>query len=92
MYPHCAFVKDVQVTLTIGKDKTNLFIIGLDANNIVWTGHVNAMICSMGLCFDVHCGQHHHLPTASACNKNNQDIPVQNSTDSKRRMDSFDST
>jgi hypothetical protein len=54
---------------------SNLIIIGLDANDNVRTGPVNAMLKSRGL-VEVHSAQHSHLPSRATCNKNTQDIPV----------------
>jgi hypothetical protein len=53
----------------------NLLIIGMDANDNVRTGDVNAMLRSRGL-IEVHLAQHPHLPMVSTCNKNTRDIPV----------------
>jgi hypothetical protein len=53
----------------------NLIIIGLDANDNVRTGPVNAMLRSKGL-VQVHSAQHPQLPPRATCNKNAQDIPV----------------
>ena len=53
----------------------NLILIGLDANDNVRTGDVNAMLRSNGLS-EVHAAKHPHLPTVATCNKNTQDIPV----------------
>jgi hypothetical protein len=68
-------VKDLQEVLTKWKAKGDLFIIGMDANDNVRTGDVNAMLRSLGL-VDVHCDKHPHLPTVSTCNKNTKGIPV----------------
>jgi hypothetical protein len=68
-------VKDLQAALTTWKEEGDLFIIGMDANDNVRTGDVNAMLRSMGL-VDVHCEKHPHLPTVSTCNKNTKGIPV----------------
>jgi hypothetical protein len=53
----------------------NLIIIGMDANDNVRTGTINAMLRSQGL-LDVHATRHPHLPTVATCNKNTQGIPV----------------
>jgi hypothetical protein len=53
----------------------NLIIIGLDANDNVRKGPVNAMLKSRGL-VEVHSAQHSHLPPRATCNQNTQDIPV----------------
>ena len=50
-------------------------IIGLDANNNVRTGEVNAMMRSKGL-IEIHASQHPDLPPESTCDKNSQDIPI----------------
>jgi hypothetical protein len=47
----------------------NLIIIGLDANDNVRTGPVNAMLRSRGL-VEVHSAQHPHLAPRATCNKN----------------------
>jgi hypothetical protein len=73
--PRRAFIKDLQADLEKWKDEGDLFIIGLDANDNVRTGDVNAMLRSLGL-VDVHHQKHPHLPTTATCNKNNRDIPV----------------
>jgi hypothetical protein len=57
--------------MTVG----NLIIIGLDVNDNVRTGAVNAMLRSRGL-LDVHSAQHPHLTPRVTCNKNTQDIPI----------------
>jgi hypothetical protein len=53
----------------------NLIVIGLDANDNVRTGDVNAMLRSLGL-KEVHSLKHPHLSAEATCNKNMQDIPV----------------
>jgi hypothetical protein len=53
----------------------NLIIIGLDANDNVRTGEVNAMLRNRGL-QDIHATQHPQLATEATCNKNTQAIPV----------------
>ena len=73
--PRRAFVKDLQAALETWQAEGNLFIIGLDANDNVRTGDVNAMLRSMGL-IDVHCDKHPHLTTTATCNKNQRGIPV----------------
>jgi hypothetical protein len=73
--PRRAFVKDLQTSMTTWQNEGNLFIIGLDANDNIRTGDVNAMLRNMGL-IDVHRDKHPHLPTTATCNKNTQGIPV----------------
>ena len=53
----------------------NLIIIGMDANDNVRNGDVKEMLRSRGL-VDTHASQHPHLPTASTCNTNTRNIPV----------------
>jgi hypothetical protein len=52
-----------------------MIILGLDANDNVRTGDVNAMLRMRGL-VDVHAATHPHLATESTCDKNTQEIPV----------------
>ena len=73
--PRRAFISDLKDALETWADEGNLFIIGLDANDNVRTGDVNAMLRSMGL-VDVHHFRHPHLPPTSTCNKNTQSVPV----------------
>jgi hypothetical protein len=73
--PRRAFVKDLEVQLDSWITEGNLLLIGIDANDNIRTGDVNAMIRSRGLT-DVHAAQHPHLPTECTCNKNTQGIPV----------------
>ena len=73
--PRRAFVEDLRDSITKWTEEGNLFIIGLDANNNVRTGDVNAMLRSLGL-VDTHHDRHPHLTAASTCNKNTQSIPV----------------
>ena len=67
--PQRAFVKDLEAQLDLWMREGNLIIIGLDANDNVQTGPVNAMLRSQGL-VEVHSNQHPHLPTRATCNKN----------------------
>jgi hypothetical protein len=73
--PRRAFIKDLETQLTKWLAEGNLIIIGLDANDNVRTGEVNAMLRNQGI-LDVHATQHPHLATESTCNKNSQSIPV----------------
>ena len=73
--PRRAFIKDLETQLDIWIEEGDLLVIGLDANDNVRTGAVNAMLQSKGLT-EVHSKRHPHLPSASTCNKNNKDIPV----------------
>ena len=73
--PRRAFVKDLHTALLAWSNEGNLFLIGLDANDNIRTGDVNAMLRTLGL-VDVHHTQHPHLPPAATCNKNQQSIPV----------------
>jgi hypothetical protein len=73
--PRRAFIKDLETKLELWMTEGNLIVIGIDANDNVQTGDVNTMMCSKGL-IEVHLKRHPQLPTASTCNKNNQDIPV----------------
>jgi hypothetical protein len=73
--PRRAFIKDLEEQLDKWMAAGNLIIIGLDANDNVRTGDVNAMLCSKGL-VDVHAHKHPHLPAVSTCNKNHRNIPV----------------
>ncbi len=73
--PRRAFIKDLQVALENWKEEGDLFLIGMDANDNVRTGDVNAMLRNLGL-VDVHHAKHPHLPTTATCNKNNKEIPV----------------
>ena len=73
--PRRAFIIDLKNALTTWAEEGNLFIIGLDANDNVRTGDVNAMLRSIGL-VDIHHSQHPHLATVATCNKNTQSIPV----------------
>jgi hypothetical protein len=73
--PRRAFVKDLQSAIESWQSEDNLFIVGLDANDNVRTGDVNAMLRGLGL-VDVHQSRHLHLPTTATCNKNTQEIPV----------------
>jgi hypothetical protein len=73
--PRRAFVKDLEEQLDSWITQGNLILLGLDANDNIRTGSVNAMIRSRGLT-DVHAAQHPHLPTEATCNKNTQGIPV----------------
>ena len=73
--PRRAFSADLKDALETWKNEGNLVIIGMDANDNVRTGDVNAMLRSLGL-VNTHHSQHPHLPAASTCNKNNQSIPV----------------
>ena len=73
--PRRAFVSDLKKELEKWSNEGNLFIIGIDANDNVRTGDVNAMLRSIGL-VDVHHSQHPHLQPASTCNKNTQSVPV----------------
>jgi hypothetical protein len=73
--PRRAFIKDLEAQLDVWMTAGNLIIIGLDANDNVRTGPVNAMLRNRGL-VEVHSAQHPHLPPRATCNKNTQDIPV----------------
>ena len=73
--PQRAFIKDLEAQLETWMTAGNLIIIGMDANDKVRTGAVNAMLWSQGL-LDVHAARHPHLPTVATCNKNTQGIPV----------------
>ena len=73
--PRRAFVKDLQAALKIWSTEGNLLIVGMDANDNVRTGDVNAMLRQSGL-VDVHHSKHPYLSTVSTCNKNTQNIPV----------------
>jgi hypothetical protein len=73
--PRRAFIKDLEALIETWTTEGNLLIIGLDANDNVRTGAVNAMLRSKGL-LDAHAAQHPHHPTEATCNKNKQDIPV----------------
>jgi hypothetical protein len=64
-----AFAKDLEAQLDIWMTASNLIIIGLDANDNVRTGPVNAMLRSTGL-VEVHSTQHPHLPPRATDNKN----------------------
>jgi hypothetical protein len=58
--PPRAFIKDLEAQLDLWMTAGNLIIIGLDANDNVRTGPVNAMLQSRGL-VEVHSAQHPHL-------------------------------
>jgi hypothetical protein len=73
--PRRAFVQDLKKDLEAWQTEGNLIIIGLDANDNIRTGDVNAMLRSKGL-LDVHAVRHPHLPPTATCNKNTQEIPV----------------
>ena len=73
--PRRAFVKDLYKELLAWSAEGNLFLIGLDANDNIRTGDVNAMLRSLGI-VDVHHKQHPHLLPTATCNKNTQPIPV----------------
>jgi hypothetical protein len=73
--PRRAFVKDLEQQLDSWIIEGNLILIGLDANDNIRTGDVNAMIRSKGLT-DVHAAKHPSLPTEATCNKNTNGIPV----------------
>jgi hypothetical protein len=73
--PRRAFIKDLSNQLELWMDEGDMIILGLDANDNVRTGDVNAMLQIKGL-VDVHAATHPHLATESTCNKNTQEIPV----------------
>jgi hypothetical protein len=73
--PRRAFIQDLKTQIDLWIIEGNLLIIGLDANDNVRTGDVNAMLRSRGL-LDVHAARHPHLPTEATCNKNTRRIPV----------------
>ena len=73
--PRRALIKDLSTNIDSWIEEGNLLLIGLDANDNVRTGDVNAMLRSKGM-RDVHASQHPHLPTEATCNKNQQGIPV----------------
>jgi hypothetical protein len=74
--PRRAFIKDLEAQLDLWMTAGNIIIIGLDANNNVRTGPVNAMLRSRGL-VEVHSAKHpQHLPPRATCNKNAQAIPL----------------
>jgi hypothetical protein len=73
--PRRAFTKDLEAKIDQWLIAGNLLIIGLDANDNVRTGEVNAMLRSKGL-KEIHSAQHPDLPPAATCNKNSRDIPV----------------
>ena len=73
--PRRAYIKDLETELDRWIEEGNLIVIGIDANDNIRTGDVNAMICNKGL-VEVHSTQHPTLPTESTCNKNTQEIPV----------------
>jgi hypothetical protein len=62
------------VALEQWKEEGDLFLIGMDANDNVRTGDVNAMLWNLGL-VDVHHAKHPHLPTTAICNKNTKGFP-----------------
>jgi hypothetical protein len=73
--PRRAFTKDLEALLEKWMTDGNLIILGLDANDNVRTGEVNAMLKNRGL-QDAHYTQHPQLSTEATCNKNTQGIPV----------------
>jgi hypothetical protein len=73
--PRRAFIKDLSKQLELWMDEGEMIILGLDANDNVRTGDVNAMLRIKGL-VDVHAAKHPHLATESTCDKNTQEIPV----------------
>jgi hypothetical protein len=73
--PRRAFIKDLETQLETWMSEGNLIILGLDANDNVRTGEVNAMLHNKGL-EDVHAKWHPNLPTEATCNKNTQEVPV----------------
>jgi hypothetical protein len=73
--PQRAYIKDLETELDRWIEEGNLIVIGIDANDNIRTGDVNAMICNKGL-VEVHSTQHPTLPTESTCNKNTQEILV----------------
>jgi hypothetical protein len=73
--PRRAFTKDLETKIEQWMIEGNLLIIGLDANDNVRTGEVNAMLRNKGL-IEVHAAAHPHLPPTATCNKNTQEIPV----------------
>jgi hypothetical protein len=68
-------VKDLQKALIAWSNEGNLLLVGLDVNENVRSGDVNAMLRSLGL-VDVHHTKHPHLPPNSTCDKNHQSVPV----------------
>ena len=73
--PRRAFIQDLATDLDLWMNAGNLIIIGMDANDNVRNGDVKEMLQSRGL-VDAHAAQHPHLLTASTCNKNTRNIPV----------------
>ena len=73
--PRRAFIKDLEKKLDTWIMEGNQILIGIDANDNIRTGDVNAMLYSKRL-HDVHAKQHPHLPTEETCNKNTQGIPL----------------
>ena len=73
--PRRAFIQDLAQKLDAWTTAGNLIIIGMDANDNVRNGDVKEMLRSRGI-VDVHAAQHPNLPTASTCNKNTRNIPV----------------
>ncbi len=73
--PRKAFTQDLATDLDAWTSAGNLIIIGMDANDNVRNGEVNTMLRNRGF-VEVHAARHPQLPTASTCNKNTRNIPV----------------
>jgi hypothetical protein len=72
--PRRAFIKDLEAKLEQWITEGNLIVIGIDTNDNVRTGDVNAMMRNKGL-IEVHSQRHPQLPRASTCNKTTRISP-----------------
>jgi hypothetical protein len=73
--PRRAFIEDLGEQVDLWITEGNLLLIGLDANDNVRTGDVNAMLHIKGLT-DVHAAKHPRLQTVTTSNKNQRGTPV----------------
>jgi hypothetical protein len=73
--PRRAFIKDLETKLDNWMAAGNLIVIGLDANDSIRTGNMNAMLKTRGL-VEIHSAQHPHIKPEATCNKNTHNTPV----------------